>query len=92
MCGHFPCCIKVVAVALILHDNTVQGSFEPIYLSTLLWVWVGLPHTDDHTHTHTNTLTQTELPTTVLIVKTVYQSSGEIKGEKEWGVGGSGRV
>lgn len=58
---------------------------------------MGLPHTDNtHTHvggarTHTRTHRHVELPTTVLIVKIVFQSSGEIKGEKErgGGVGGS---
>lgn len=74
-------------VTLIHYQNKVRLSRAPIYPSILLWVWVGLPHTDNtHTHTHV------ELPTTVLIVKMVFQSSGEIKGEKERGarVGGSG--
>lgn len=43
-------------------------------------------HIDDYILTHT----RSELPTTVLIAKTVCQSSGEIKGKKEWGGGVGG--
>lgn len=40
------------------------------------------PHTYTHTQTCVHIHTHVELPTMLLIVKMVFQSNGEIKGEK----------
>lgn len=73
-----------LVVTLIHCQNKVQLSRVPIYPPILLWVWVATHRQLMHTHTHV------ALPTTVLIVKMVFQSSGEIKGEKERGAGVGG--
>lgn len=78
-----------MVVTLTHCQNKVQLSCAPIYPSILFgsgWArHIQAPHI--HTHKRVYICTHVELPTALLIVKMVYQSNGEIKGEKEgcWG-------
>lgn len=75
-----------MAVALTHCQNKVQLSCAPIYPSILFgsgWArHTQAPHIHTHTHKCVYTYTHVELPTMLLIVKMVFQSNGEIKGEK----------
>lgn len=80
-------CVVSLLSLLFLFLMTIQPSWAMHLFICLVCIGSGWACQDATTHTQTITHTHThgELPTTVLIVKTVCQSSGEIKGKKERG-------